>query len=132
MLWAFEKAPRCLTSAERFVLVAVADHVDDESRQAWPSVARLSARTGLDRSTVQRALRQLEAQRVITADLGGASWRRADRRTSVYSWHPEKAKQERQKRGQGALFPVDNEDRAGPHGAAPSTDSDVRGRRAQP
>lgn len=132
MLWAFENAPQSLKSSERFVLVALADHVDDDTGQAWPSIRRLAARTGLDRRTVQLAIRQLEAQRIITADLGGASWRRADRRTSVYAWHPEKAKQERQRVGQGALFPVDNDRATGRSETAPSAPNRTRGGQRPP
>lgn len=109
MLWSFDQAPRCLSTGERLVLLAIADHVDDDTAQAWPSINRLAARTGLDRRTVQRSIRQLQAQRILTVRDGGAVWRRADRRTSVYLWHPDKAKQQRQNIRDATLFdPVDN------------------------
>src|SRR5581483_6166323 len=42
-------------------LVKLADNADDESREAWPSVALLTEKTRASRRTVQRALRELQA-----------------------------------------------------------------------
>src|SRR5581483_10323809 len=41
-------------------LVKLADNADDESREAWPSVALLTEKTRASRRTVQRALRELQ------------------------------------------------------------------------
>jgi DNA-binding transcriptional MocR family regulator len=52
------------------VLVAIAEYTSDETRIAWPSVAALSRRTRLDRRTVQRSLRRLEARGLLSTTLG--------------------------------------------------------------
>lgn len=90
LTWALDSAPSYLSSPERFVLVALADHVDDSTGQGWPSVARLSRRTALSRRTVQRALRVLCEVRLISPGGIGPA-KRSDRATVLYNWHPERA-----------------------------------------
>lgn len=46
--------------AARLVLLALADHADDEQRTAWPSLTRLGVKCRLDRANVARSLRTLE------------------------------------------------------------------------
>jgi DNA-binding MarR family transcriptional regulator len=50
-----------LRSAVKFVLVAIAHHTNDYSGIAWPGLARLSRFTGLDRRSIQRCVKELEA-----------------------------------------------------------------------
>jgi hypothetical protein len=52
----------------RHVLQALAEHARPDGSNAHPSVLRLQFRTGYDRTTVQRALRRLEAGKLIAKD----------------------------------------------------------------
>lgn len=90
MLWAFDDAPPYLTPTQRHVLVALADHVDDSTQVAWPSLARLSRRTGRDIRTIRRTMRALEAAGIISTDHQSAPTRGTDStRPNLYHWHPE-------------------------------------------
>lgn len=76
---------RNLPTVQRFVLVALADHAQDDGSQCFPSVSTVSALTGYDRRTVQRALRQLVQLRVLTlVSLGGGG-----RKAAQYHIHLE-------------------------------------------
>ncbi len=89
MLWAFDDAPESLSSPERFVLLAIADHVDDATGDAWPSIARIARRTGLSRTTVKAAVRVLSELGVIDVVDQGAPVARAETRPNLYRWHPD-------------------------------------------
>jgi hypothetical protein len=57
---------------DKLVLLALAEHADKDTREAWPSIDRLSSWTGLGRRSVQRSLRKLERLReVVPVALGG-------------------------------------------------------------
>jgi hypothetical protein len=56
--WAFEPKPG-LGSADKFVLVSLADNADD-LLHAWPAVSTISRKTQLDRKTILAALHRLE------------------------------------------------------------------------
>ena len=56
-----------LPTVEKLVLLALADHADDDGRSAYPSVARLAYKTSLTPRSVQRVLRRLEDQNLIVA-----------------------------------------------------------------
>lgn len=62
MAWAFLTAR---PSTERFVLVALAEHADEDG-VCWPGVSRLTERTGYNRVTVQRALARLEVDGLLS------------------------------------------------------------------
>jgi hypothetical protein len=49
-----------LPATAKLVLLALADHADDEGR-CWPSLGRLEMMTGLNRSTITRALSTLDS-----------------------------------------------------------------------
>jgi hypothetical protein len=72
--WAMDDAPMLRTASgkpdatARHVLQALAEHADRHGKNAHPSVTRLQYRTGLDRRTVQRALRRLEDAKLIGRD----------------------------------------------------------------
>lgn len=68
----------------RLVLLAIADHADDERWSAWPSVARIAAKVKISERTVQRYLRSLEALGEVTvaAKQGGSN---------RYTIHPRQA-----------------------------------------
>jgi len=56
-----------LASAEKFVLVALADTANDEGL-AWPSLRFLTLKTGLSESTVRRTFATLEALGYISVE----------------------------------------------------------------
>ncbi|KJL46240.1 hypothetical protein RS84_02867 [Microbacterium hydrocarbonoxydans] len=56
--WAKEQEG--LRSSEKFVLVMIADHYNDEVHRSWPSIERLADETGLNRTTVMRCIKALE------------------------------------------------------------------------
>lgn len=59
----------------RYVLACVAERADKNGRNAHPSIADIRYRTGMDRSTVQRALRRLEMGELLQRDgsVGGCT-----------------------------------------------------------
>jgi DNA-binding transcriptional ArsR family regulator len=90
MLWAFDEAPPYLSPIQRHVLVALADHVDDSTQIAWPSIARLARRTGLGQSTVRRSLAALADAGIISVEIHGAPTKGGDwTRPNLYRWHPD-------------------------------------------
>lgn len=59
---------------EKVVLLALADHYNDQSECCWPSVARLERFTGAKNRTIQRALTRLvKAGHVVRQDRPGKS-----------------------------------------------------------
>ncbi len=64
--WAWSRA---VPPAHKLVLLALAEHADPVG-QCWPSIARLTADTGLARSTVVTALNALEEVRAGGAGTG--------------------------------------------------------------
>ena len=71
------------------VLLALADNADEDTRQAWPSLARLSFKAQVGVSTVQRAIRELESKGIIQAH--GPKWKSGpiERRITSSSGWPE-------------------------------------------
>ena len=59
-----------LGPTERLIMLALADHADDEGK-CYPSIARLCRRTGLKERAVQNNIRSLAAQGYLTIILGG-------------------------------------------------------------
>lgn len=59
-----------LGPTERLIMLALADHADDEGR-CYPSIARLSQRTGLSERAVQTNLRKLVEQGYVRIVPGG-------------------------------------------------------------
>ena len=60
--WAFNQSTP--NPSAKLVLLALADHADEHGH-CWPGIARIEQRTGLSRSTVIRALAELETGRLI-------------------------------------------------------------------
>lgn len=69
MAWAFDSAPTT-TGIDQLVLLAIADHTDDAGVGAYPSIARLAAKTRLSKRSVQRAIRNLENAGVLKVGIG--------------------------------------------------------------
>lgn len=61
-VWASTQAP----PLARLVLLAIADHANEEDRTAWPSIGLLSRKTGLSESTVRRYIERLRRMKEIT------------------------------------------------------------------
>jgi DNA-binding transcriptional MocR family regulator len=68
--WAFNQ-PTPNPSA-KLVLLALADHADEHGH-CWPGIGRIEQRTGLSRSTVIRALAELETGRLIERTRRGST-----------------------------------------------------------
>lgn len=66
-------------STAKFVLVALADHADDETFKCWPSLTHISAKCNLDRSTIVRSIDRLVELNKIRRTV------REDRQTTVYT-----------------------------------------------
>ena len=60
---------RGLTPASRCILLALAEHADEEGR-CWPSLSRLAELTDVDRRTVTRGLAELEARGLVERERG--------------------------------------------------------------
>jgi DNA-binding transcriptional MocR family regulator len=57
-----------LLSNQKFVLVMLADHYNDEKRCAWPSTQTLADETGMSRRTVIRCIEVLERVGLIEVE----------------------------------------------------------------
>ena len=73
--WAWEQETS--TASEKLVLVALADHYNDNSNTAWPGIERLSKRCSLSPRTVLRAIEGL-------IELGLVKRTRRFQKTNVY------------------------------------------------
>lgn len=71
------------SASARHVAAAIATHVSDVDGTCWPSDARLSRLTGLGRSTVQRAVAELEAEGAIERSTGAF---RGGGRSRIITW----------------------------------------------
>ncbi len=64
----YNLASECpLRPAAKAVLQQLAWYAHDDGKEAYPSVITIARRTGLKRRTVQKVLRELEAQQIIYA-----------------------------------------------------------------
>lgn len=63
-----------LKSAEKFVLIMIADHYNERVHRSWPSIERLAKETALHRTTVMRVIRKLEENGLVEVE----PWARAD------------------------------------------------------
>ena len=59
-----------LGPTERLIMLALADHADDEGR-CYPSIARLCRRTGLKERAIQNNVKTLSQKGYLTVDYGG-------------------------------------------------------------
>lgn len=67
MKWAFDQ--KGVTSTEKLVLLALADHADDAGR-CWPSVARMEEMTALSERSIRKAIQTLEEKGALSTDRG--------------------------------------------------------------
>jgi hypothetical protein len=64
--WAFNQP---IAGPAKAVLIVLADHVDQDG-WCWPTIARLSFRSGFDERSVQRSLRQLATAGLVLVQAG--------------------------------------------------------------
>lgn len=60
--WAWQQK---LPPTDKLILLALADHAADQTRQAWPSITHLADKTGCGRRTVFDALARLERLELV-------------------------------------------------------------------
>ena len=75
-----------LPTAEKMVLLVIADHAADDGSNAWPGIATIARKASMSERTVQRHLRTLEEQGLIAVEsqAGGTKTTRNDRRPNRY------------------------------------------------
>lgn len=64
--WARKQAD--LPSSQKFVLLMLGDYFSDEWGRAWPSLGRLAEDTGLNRSTIERAIKSLRDRGLVVRE----------------------------------------------------------------
>lgn len=85
MVWVLRNSPTSGTA--KVLLLGIANHADDEGRNAWPSVTTLALYANLEPRGVKKALRRLEAEGHLRIEpqAGGSADMRSDRRPNRYS-----------------------------------------------
>jgi hypothetical protein len=78
-----------LPTTKKMLLLAIADHADDDGDNAWPSTARLSMKVGIDARSVRRLIKDLAADGYLTVGVnqGGTRSTPSDRRPNLYRLH---------------------------------------------
>ena len=76
-----------LPTAEKMVLLVIADHADDYGRNAWPSMRTIARKSSMSERQAQRYVKSLIARQVISCEsqAGGLWDTRQDRRPNRYS-----------------------------------------------
>lgn len=84
MSWVWEQD---LPTTKKMLLLAIADHSDDEGNNAWPSKARLAKKVGVEPNRIRTLLRELEMAGWIKThkQRGGTLNTPTDRRPNLYS-----------------------------------------------
>jgi hypothetical protein len=62
LVWEYQ-----FTRPEQSIMLALADHAQDDGTQVYPSVARIAWKTDYSERQVQRIMRDLEAKGILTA-----------------------------------------------------------------
>jgi len=84
--WVWDCSP--VKGARRLVLLALADHADDETWSCWPSVRRIAAKTQIPERSVRRLLGELKEAGAIEVQAGAGSLGKASnkrQRTNRYT-----------------------------------------------
>lgn len=74
------------TSHTQLVAIALADRVNGDTLECWPSIADIARRVNLDKRTVQRHIRTLEADGTITR-LGQRLGKAGRPTSNVWRWN---------------------------------------------
>lgn len=83
MAWVWDQE---LPTSMKMLLLAIADHADDEGDNAWPSKSRLAKKVGLSENRIRQMLRALEADGWIETgrQQGGTHRTPIDKRPNLY------------------------------------------------
>lgn len=75
-----------LPTAEKIVLLVIADHANDDGSNAWPSIATIARKASMSERSVQRHIKSLEQAGVLRVEQqgGGTAKMRSDRRPNRY------------------------------------------------
>lgn len=83
MVW--DHAPAEVTGNLKLALLVYADHASDDGTNAWPSIATVARKVGVEPRSAKRLVRKLEALNLLEADgWGGYHNHRDDRRPRNY------------------------------------------------
>lgn len=74
-----------LTHGQQAVLLAMADHAQDDGTDVFPSVARLAWKTGYDKRQVQRIIKELRKVRVLIEVAAAAQHRPIEYRINLHA-----------------------------------------------
>ena len=108
MSWVWEQN---LPTAKKMLLLAIADHADDDGDNAWPSKARLARKVNVTTEYVRRMLRELESEGWISTQQqrGGTLATAPDRRPNLYrinlTREQEADREQQEGRGQPQVVP---------------------------
>lgn len=75
-----------ISTAEKMVLLIIADHANDDGTNAWPSVATIARKASMSERSVQRHIKSLESAGLLRVEqqAGGNAKMRNDRRPNRY------------------------------------------------
>lgn len=116
MLWVFESSQS--TGSDRLVLLALADHADDETWKCWPSVPRIAHKAKVSERTVQRSIKTLEKIGELAVEDRGN-----EHRPNLYEVNPGRRRQSDTLPGGGG----DNDDDGGASMSSKGDTGDVKG-----
>jgi hypothetical protein len=76
-----------LPTAEKMILLVIADHADDDGRNAWPSIATIARKASMSDRQAQRYVKSLCDRGLVRceAQAGGTRDMRDDRRPNRYT-----------------------------------------------
>jgi hypothetical protein len=66
----YEHMPPDLTLGDRALLVLLAHHADEQTRQCWPGMKKITCRTGMHAESIRRSLKRL-VERGLVSRVGG-------------------------------------------------------------
>ncbi len=66
--WLYTAAPDDLTGTQMAIAQCLANHAQDDGRNAWPSISTIVQETRFSERTVRQALRSLEGKGVIAVE----------------------------------------------------------------
>lgn len=76
-----------LPTTEKMVLLIIADHADDEGRNAWPSIPTIARKASISDRHARRMVAELTAMGLlwVSKQAGGTKAMRDDRRPNLYA-----------------------------------------------
>ena len=86
MTMVLDFAPPHWTTATRLVAIALADRVNGDTHECWPSIQDIARRVGIHERSVQRHIRTLETEGIITR-LGQRAKKDGTPGSNVWRWN---------------------------------------------